>query len=131
MNSLGKILNVSAIIVLSIMMLFGAFNHVTNPGFYNGFIPDIFPKLIVNYFSALVELIIGLLILIPRTRRVGVLCFCGLMVAFIPIHIWDLLKDIPAIGSKQAAVVRLAFQLVLIGSGLLIYKKSANKSKIS
>ena len=28
---------------LIIMMIYGAYNHVANPEFYNGFIPDFFP----------------------------------------------------------------------------------------
>lgn len=105
-------------------MLFGAYNHIANPNFYNGFIPDFLPKIAVNYLSALVELIIGVLILIPNKRNLGALSFVALMVAFFPIHIWDLLKDIPAIGSKQAAVIRLVVQCIFIAIGYFVFKKS-------
>ncbi len=111
-------------LLIAAMMLYGAYNHVANPSFYNGFIPNFFPKLIVNYASALVELIIGILILIPHYRKLGSLYFIALMIAFIPIHIWDLLKDVPAIGSKRAAIIRIAVQFIFIAMGYFVLKKS-------
>ena len=121
MNSVIKVSNIIAICFLAFMMIFGAYNHVANPDFYSGFIPELFPKLIVNYFTAIIELIIGVLILIPKWRRVGALTFMGMMVAFIPIHIWDLLKDIPAIGSKEAATARIAIQFILIAIAYFVF----------
>ncbi len=125
MNKVIRSLNILAIIFLSFMMLFGAYNHVANPAFYNGFIPDFFPKLIVNYFSAVVELVIGVLIIVPKWRKVGSLSFIGLMIAFFPIHIWDLLKEVPAIGSKEAAIIRLVVQFIFIGIAYFVFKKSS------
>mgnify|MGYP000159172914 CR=1 FL=1 len=124
MNVVTKILNILAISFIACMMIYGFYNHIANPAFYNGFIPDFFPKLIVNYFTSAVELIIGILIIVPRWRKLGALSFMGLMVAFFPIHIWDLLKDIPAIGSKQAAVIRLIVQFIFIGIAYFVYKKA-------
>ena len=107
MDIVIKISNISAIFILAFMMIFGTYNQVADPAFYDGFIPDFFPKLTVNYISPIVELIIGVLIILPNWRRLGALLFIGLMVAFFPIHIWDLLKDVPAIGSKQLAIISL------------------------
>jgi uncharacterized membrane protein len=125
MITLMKTLNILAIIFLAFMMLYGAYNHVANPAFYNGFIPDFMPKIIVNYFSAVMELFIGVLILVPKWRRFGAFSFIALMLAFFPIHIWDLLKDIPAIGSKQAGVIRLVVQFIFIGIGYFVFKRAS------
>ena len=124
MNIVIKFSNILAIFILAFMMIFGAYNHVADPEFYNGFIPDFFPKLTVNYISAIVELIIGVLIILPNWRRLGALLFIGLMVAFFPIHIWDLLKDVPAIGSKQLAMIRLVVQFIFIGIAYFVFKKA-------
>ena len=123
-----KTLNILAIIFLSFIMIIGAYNHIANPGFYNNFIPDFFPKLIVNYFTAVVELIIGVLIIFPKWRKLGALLFIALMIAFFPIHIWDLLKEVPAIGSKQLAATRLVIQFVLVGIGYFVFKKAGFRS---
>ncbi len=113
-----------AVLFLSFLMLFGSYNHIANPSFYNGFIPDILPKLLVNYLSAFVELIIGAIILFPGSRKIGASLFIGLMVSFFPIHIWDLLKEVPAIGSKEAAVARIIIQFVFVGIAYFVYKNS-------
>ena len=123
MNKVMKSLNILAIIFLCLIMISGAYNHIANPDFYNGFIPDFFPKLLVNYFSAVVELIIGVLIIFPKWRKMGSLLFIGLMIAFFPIHIWDLLKEVPAVGSKEAAIIRLVVQFIFIGIAYFVFKK--------
>jgi hypothetical protein len=46
------------------------------------------------------------------------------MIAFFPIHIWDLLKEVPAIGSKDAAIIRLVVQFIFIGIAYFVFKKS-------
>ena len=124
MNAVVRALNILANIFLALMMIYGAYNHVANPGFYNEFIPAFFPKLIVNYFSAVVELSIGVLLILPNLRRIGALSFIALMVGFFPIHIWDLMKDVPAIGSKDAAMIRLVVQFIFIGIAYFVFKKS-------
>jgi uncharacterized membrane protein len=129
MNIVIKISNILAIFLLAFMMIFGAYNHVADPEFYDGFIPDFFPKLTVNYISAIVELIIGVLIILPNWRRLGSLLFIGLMVAFFPIHIWDLLKDVPAIGSKQLAMIRLVVQFIFIGIAYFVFKRTKLMTK--
>ena len=49
-----------------------------------------------------------------------------LMIIFLPIHIWDMFKEDPFIGTKTIAFVRIALQVVMIYGGLWIYKKHKN-----
>ncbi len=123
-----KYLNYLLLAITSILMLFGSYNHVANPAFYNGFIPDFLPKLAVNYFSAVIELIVGILLVVPKTRAKGFLSFSALMMAFLPIHIWDLFKEVPAVGSQNAAIIRLIVQFIFIALTYLAYKSESKKS---
>ncbi len=123
-----KYLKYLLLAITSFLMIYGSYNHVANPAFYNGFIPDFLPKLAVNYFSAVVELIVGILLIIPKTRAKGFLSFSILMVAFLPIHIWDLFKEVPAIGSQNAAIIRLIVQFIFIALTYLAYKAESKKS---
>ena len=50
------------------------------------------------------------------------------MVAFLPIHIWDLFKEVPAIGSQNAAIIRLIVQFIFIALTYLAYKAESKKS---
>jgi hypothetical protein len=44
------------------------------------------------------------------------------MLAFLPLHLMDVFKDAPAIGSHKAALVRLPLQFVFILWAWFIYR---------
>lgn len=119
-----KVLKLIITFLLAALMLFGAFNHVYAPEIYAPFIPDFFSESFANIVSAIAEGIIGIALIVPKYRRWGGLGFCILMILFLPIHIWDFTKEIPAIGSKLAAGIRLAVQFLFIAAGWWIYKTS-------
>ncbi|OSY87245.1 hypothetical protein WH52_12340 [Tenacibaculum holothuriorum] len=113
-------------ILLAIFLIYGGFNHFNNPEFYNGFIPNFLPKLAVNYISGIIEILLGIGLFIKGYEKKSAYGIFLLMIAFMPIHIWDAFKEIPAIGSKTAAYIRIIVQLLFIGWTLVIYK---NESK--
>ena len=59
------------------------------------------------------------MLLITRYTHIAASGILILMLLFLPIHIWDVITDTPAIGSHQAALLRLPMQFVLIA---LAYK---------
>lgn len=77
--------------------------------------PEWFPKPLANAAGGAAEIIIGLAMLYPPTRVVGLYAAAGLMLLFLPLHIIDLMRDRPLMGTKAIAVGRLALQFVLIG----------------
>lgn len=108
-------------------MLAGAFNHIYAPETYKDFIPNFIPETLANILSTIAEAIVGIALIIPKYRKWGGLGFFILMIIFLPIHIWDFTKEIPAIGSKVAATVRIAVQLLFIAAGWWIYKSYQSK----
>jgi len=112
------------IYVLAILMILGAIGHLATPEFYAPLLPDFLPLAFANISAFIAELAIGVGLLIPSTRKWAGLGFAALMVVFLPLHILDLLKDEPMVGSKAAAVVRLVIQFGLIYVGWRIWKKS-------
>jgi uncharacterized membrane protein len=115
------------IFVLILKTIFGAFfmfagiMHFIKPQFFKHFIPDFFPKLTVNYVVGIIEFALGLSLFFTQIAKEAGLGICILMILFVPIHIWDLTKERPAIGSKKMAVIRIPFQFVLIYCAYLIY----------
>ncbi len=101
-------------IVLALIMLSGGVNHFITPEMYFPLIPDFLPKSFINLASGAVEIILGIGVFIPAFRKRALLGIFLLMVAFLPIHIWDVLKENPAIGTKTVALVRIGIQLLLI-----------------
>lgn len=102
-------------IIFGIILLAAGVYHFVNPAFYDPFMPDWFPKPLANAAGGLAELLIGILLLIPAYRTVGLWLALGLMVIFLPLHVIDLMRVRPVIGSKMIAVIRLILQFVLIG----------------
>ncbi|MEL6341973.1 MAG: MauE/DoxX family redox-associated membrane protein [Myxococcota bacterium] len=105
------------------LMLAGAAGHVLNPDFYAPMVPAPIPLWFANVASTIVEGALGIMLIVPRTRRWGAIGFTALMVAFLPIHIWDLFREDPAVGSTTAAVVRLVFQFAFIAGGVWLSRR--------
>jgi uncharacterized membrane protein len=93
---------------------------------YSALIPSFIPEFTAHLFALIAELTIGLALIIPKFRKYGGLAFMILMIIFLPIHVWDMLKEEPFIGTKTIALVRIAVQVVLIYVGWWIYKKYKN-----
>lgn len=109
--------------LLGVILFTSAGAHLVYPEFYAPMIPDFISAGFANISAAIAEMIVGLLLFLPKHRHWGGLCFCALMLAFLPLHIWDLLKDQPAVGPSPAPEIRLTIQFLLIYAEWWIYKK--------
>ncbi|WP_235297272.1 hypothetical protein [Portibacter marinus] len=109
-----KIAKIIIAFILALLMFFGASGHIMNPEMSNDFIPDFLPKATIHVLTAIVEISLGILTLIPKTRYYGLIGILLLLIAFLPIHVIDYLQTSPVIGSKNAALVRILMQLVFI-----------------
>lgn len=101
--------------LFALLLIAAGVYHFVNPAFYFPFMPTWFPKPLANAAAGLAEILIGLAMFIPSLRLYGIWAAWGLMVIFLPLHVMDLLRDRPLVGSKLAAVIRLLIQFVLIG----------------
>ena len=112
-NSL-KIWNVLKIIIALFMIYAGA-QHFIKPDFFTPFVPAFLPlKTSIIYVSGAIEMLVGLLLFIKKYSKFGAIGILILLILFLPIHIWDVFSETPAIGSKQAALIRLPIQFLLI-----------------
>lgn len=103
-------------IVMAIFMIYGGVQHFTNTAFYSPFVPDFLTfKVAIIYISGIIEIAIGLMLLFKQSEGLGALGLLILMLVFLPIHVWDVFSDAPAIGSHQAALIRLPIQFIFIG----------------
>ena len=109
--------------IFAVIMLLSAIGHLVAGDAYAPMIPDFIPVLVANIASTIAEGAIGIMLLLPKYRAKGGLVFALLMVAFLPIHVWDLFKEEPAIGSQIGAIIRIPIQFLLIYGGWFIYKK--------
>ncbi len=75
--------------LLSGFFFIAGINHFIHPDFYLPLIPEYlgYPELI-NYSSGLVEIILSIGLLFTNTRKITVYLIIGLLIAFIPSHVY-------------------------------------------
>jgi len=95
-------------------MILGGITHFITPEMYFPFIPEAFPIAMIIYTSGVLEVAIGVGVFIKRFSAYSVKAILILMVLLLPLHIIDVFKENPAIGSKLLAYIRLPLQFVLI-----------------
>lgn len=101
-------------ILFGIFMIAGGVNHFLTPESYFRLIPDFFPKAITNYLAGVVEIALGIGVFIPGVRNLSTKGILLLMFIFLPLHVWDVFRDDPAIGSHNMAMIRLPVQFIFI-----------------
>jgi uncharacterized membrane protein len=101
--------------------------HFANPDFFDAIVPPWLPpsQRFWTYASGVAELIVGPMLLIPRTRRWGAWAAIGLFVAVYPANlymVWDW-RDRSA-GEQLIAWARLPFQFLFIWLAWRVAKRS-------
>lgn len=64
--------------------------------------------------SGVLEVALGIGLLLPRFRTIAAMGVLILLILYIPLHIIDLNRYMPVVGSKALAWIRLPMQLVMI-----------------
>lgn len=116
--------------VMGLFVLFAGIMHFASPGFFNEIVPPWLPpsESFWTYASGLAEIVIGLMLLRPLTRRRGALAAVWLYVLVYPANIymtWDW-RDRP-VGDQVVSWVRLPFQFVFIWIALRVASASDDR----
>jgi len=113
-------------VLFALFLIQAGVNHAIHPDIYLKLIPSFIDPHMANITAYLAEVIIGVMMWMPNTRKMGQLLFAGLMISFLPLHIWDMFRVVPALGSPIAAVVRVVIQLLVIYLGFSLYHSRFN-----
>jgi uncharacterized membrane protein len=94
-------------------------NHFRNPDFYLPMMPAYLPAhLELIYVSGVAEILLGVAVLVPRTRRLAAWGIIALLVAVFPANLNMAIYDIPVGGRSEGLGiwnwVRLPMQAVLL-----------------
>jgi uncharacterized membrane protein len=101
--------------IIALFMIYAGIQHFMKPAFFIPFVPEFLPlKTSIVYASGVAEIIVGTLLLIKKYAKIGANGILVLLFLFLPIHIWDVFAEAPAIGSQKAALIRLPIQFLLI-----------------
>jgi uncharacterized membrane protein len=111
-----KILKLSLKILLTVFFVLAGINHFRNPDFYLKMMPPYLPwHAALNYLSGAFEIILGIMLLIPRWTRLAAWGIIALLIAVFPANIYmamnpQLFPDVKPI----ALLIRLPFQALFI-----------------
>ncbi|MDZ7878778.1 MAG: hypothetical protein U5L45_13945 [Saprospiraceae bacterium] len=107
---------------LAVLLIAGSVGHILNPKMSDGFIPDFLPKSIVHGLTAVVELSLGIALLFKKYRKQAALFSVMLLSTFLVLHVIDVFRDSPVLGSQTAAIIRIPFQFLFMYMSWVVYQ---------
>jgi len=116
--------------LLAVLFIAAGLNHFVHPAFYLKIIPPYLPwHAALNYLSGAFEVLLGVLVLVPRYSRLAGWGLIALLIAVFPANIYmaqnpHLFPDI----SPTALLIRLPLQLVPILWAWWVTKPDPNSS---
>lgn len=80
-------------VLLAVFFVLAGLNHFRDPAFYLSMIPPVLPfPGALNVISGVAELVLGVAVLIPRTRRLAGWGLIALLIAVFPANIYAALQ---------------------------------------
>lgn len=103
--------------LLSFQLCFTGFLHLINPGFFVAIIPPELPEPEwLNLISGLIEIVLGVYLLEPRTRVFAAWGTIALLIAVYPANTYMLMENLgpegPGTGNPVVNWIRMPFQLL-------------------
>ncbi len=114
-----KWVKLGSLILMGLFYLSGGWNHFANPDAYKPLMPPYLPAHdLLIAVSGAAEIVLGLGLFIPATRRLAAWGVIALLVAVVPANIHVALYNVPMFGAAEGSGiwnwVRVAFQPVLM-----------------
>lgn len=102
-------------VLFALFILNAGVQHFFKSEFYLPFVPSFLPfPMAIIYITGVFEILFGIAFIIPKYGKIGAIGIMLLMILFLPVHVMDLFSATPAIGSQEAAIIRLMIQFVFI-----------------
>ena len=102
--------------LMASLYIIAGINHFRSPGMYIRIIPPVFknPKLI-NTFSGIAEILLGILLMFPFSKRFAAWGIIALLIAIFPANLFMFQDKKASFGlPKWILFIRLPLQIVLI-----------------
>lgn len=122
------------LLIYGVFYIFAGFNHFKSTAGYLAIMPNWLPfPLFLVYLSGVIEILLGVLLLVKKTRRIAAWVIILMLLAFLPVHI-DMIEKAPfMMGTKEItpfiAWIRLPIQAVLIFWAWIYTLKSRTEIK--
>lgn len=109
-----KILKMVSLVVMAAFYIFGGVNHFRNPDFYLAIMPPYLPwHGAAVFWTGVAEILVGIGVLIPATRKVSCWGIIALLVLFMPVHV-HMLVNADQFPDAPVAFLWLRFPIQLL-----------------
>lgn len=111
------ILYTISLVIMALALVFAGYNHFAKFPFYLKIMPPYIPyKEAMVYISGVAEILLGVLLLVPKTRKIAAWGIIALLIAVFPANIYMYLnhQEFAPMMSEQALLIRLPIQFLLI-----------------
>ena len=79
------------LVLLILLYVLAGINHFWHPAFYLRLIPPNIPNhILVNTLAGVAELVLGIMLIFPFTRKAAAYGIVAMLVAFIPSHVYSI-----------------------------------------
>ncbi|AMR31639.1 DoxX family protein [Mucilaginibacter sp. PAMC 26640] len=110
-----------SLIILIIGYTLAGINHFRSPDSYIHIIPAYLPfPVVLNIMAGFFEIAFALLLISPRTRKVGAYGIILMLIAFIPVHT-QMVADAPFLLGKLMVTPLIAWIRLIVLQPLLIF----------
>ena len=100
-----------------LVIIAGGAAHLAAPKGFAPLVPAFLPAIPIISGTGVVQIMLGLGALLPRTRNLAAL-------ADLPLHLWDFVRPDPVFAPPVAASIRVAVQLAFIMSGYILWQRT-------
>ena len=127
-----KLLKFLSIVIMSIFYIHVGIQHFIEPNWFLFIIPPYlsFIDLEIVYISGFFEILLGILLIIPRYRKISAFCLIILLIAVYPANIYLAFNKEPQellnISAFKASWIRLPIQFIFLGIAYWHTKKDEN-----
>ena len=98
----------------ALLFAVSAVGHLLKPSLSDGFIPEQLPRPTIQVLAFVVEILLAIALLVPKTQYLAAWGTFVLMIVFLPLHVIDAGRARPVIGTPTVAYVRVAVQFLFI-----------------
>ncbi len=111
-------------LLVALVMIAGGAAHLAAPEGFAPLVPAFLPAIPIIYGTGVVQIMIGIGALLPRTRNLAALAFAALCAVYLPLHLWDFVRPEPVFAPPVAASIRVAVQLAFIMAGYTLWQRT-------
>jgi uncharacterized membrane protein len=117
-------MNIALSILIALVMIAGGAAHLAATANFVPLVPTFLPASPIILATGVLQILIGLAALWPRTRSLGALAFAALCLAYLPLHLWDYVRPDPVFAPPVAATIRVVVQIFFIWVGYTLWTRS-------